>query len=98
MFDVVDRNSITLTLAIESVNLVLVRVVERTPWEVFVIAFNLNFCEGSDLTGLHVEEEMVMGSILIKKQTDESNVVIGETTSNERFWEVTNWHRVIIQI
>jgi hypothetical protein len=98
MIDVEDRNSVTLTLPIESVDLILVRVVERTPRKVFVVAFDLKFCKGGNLTGLHIEKEMVMRSILIEKQADESNVVIGETTSNERLWKVTNWHRMIIQI
>jgi hypothetical protein len=49
-----------------------------------------------DLPSLHVEEKMVMETLLIQKHIDECQIVIGEATCSEWIWKVADRHCVVV--
>jgi hypothetical protein len=63
--DCMDRNSITLTLSIKSIDLIFVTVVKRSPWEILVVTIDLKFLESRNIFCQHVVKEMIMCTLLI---------------------------------
>ena len=94
--DVVHWNPKTLTLPVERVNFVLVRVVKASVREIFVVRVQLHLGMTSYLSLLRPVEEMMMHQSSIMEEIDENTFLTDDSTGNERVWEVLDWHGVVV--
>ena len=92
-----DWHSERVTLSVEGVHLIVVRVVEALLREVFAVAIHHNLCVVQNLLFCDFIEEMVMSQCSIVEEVHVQQVVLDEHTGDEWIWEVVDWHRVVVQ-
>lgn len=94
---VITINGESLTLSVEGVDHILVRIVETLVWEILGGALHLSGVEIS-LDGLLgvVIDEVIMGQIMIVEQLHENSVIVNERAGAEWISEALDWHGVVI--
>lgn len=86
-----------MTLAIETVNYVLVRVIETLHWEIpGVTSHNVAYEIPYHLMLFKIPNEMIVSLVVIVKEGYENARVADETTRDERVLEIRDRYRIVV--
>ena len=95
--DIENRNSKGVTLSVEGVYLIVLRIVETLHREILIVRIDINYGLLSQLLRAQMIEKMVMLLLLVVEQIHKDKVISDETASNEWIRKVVNRHCVVVK-